>query len=123
MKKVLLSFSLIMGTILMANAQTEVKRVILLTIDGLHWEAPGRLSMPVFKSLIKEGTYIQQSYVIIPHHPTIGDYSKFNSCSFPNPVLHEGTIFLNLIIRRSGTTVNLIVVLFQIRYYMKGPSF
>jgi len=94
MKKVLLSFSLIMGTILMANAQTEVKRVILLTIDGLHWEAPGRLSMPVFKSLIKEGTYIQQSYVIIPHHPTIGDYSKFNSCSFPNPVLHEGTIFL-----------------------------
>jgi membrane-anchored protein YejM (alkaline phosphatase superfamily) len=32
--------------------------------------------------------------MIIPHHPTVGDYSKFNSCSFPNPMLHEGTIFL-----------------------------
>ncbi len=63
-------------------------------IDGLHWEAPQRLNMPAFNSLIKQGTYIEQSYVLIPHHPTVGDYSKFNSCSFPNPVLHEGTLFL-----------------------------
>lgn len=94
MKKVLLSFLMVMGVALTTNAQMEVKRVILFTIDGLHWEAPDRLNMPVFNNLIKQGTYIQQSYVIIPHHPTIGDYSKFNSCSFPNPVLHEGTIFL-----------------------------
>ena len=51
--------------------------------------------MPVLNDLIRQGTYIEQSYVIIPHHPTVGEYSKFNSCSFPNPVLHEGTLFLS----------------------------
>ncbi|WP_298652629.1 sulfatase-like hydrolase/transferase [uncultured Proteiniphilum sp.] len=75
--------------------QAQPKRVILFGIDGLHWEAPQRLKMPAFNNLIKQGTYIKQSYVIIPHHPTVGDYSKFNSCSFPNPVLHEGTLFLS----------------------------
>ena len=75
--------------------QAQPKRVILFGIDGLHWEAPQKLGMPTFNSLIPQGTYIQQSYVIIPHHPTVGDYSKFNSCSFPNPVLHEGTLFLS----------------------------
>lgn len=75
--------------------QSQPKRVILFGIDGLHWEAPQRLKMPAFNDLIKQGTYIKQSYVIIPHHPTVGDYSKFNSCSFPNPVLHEGTLFLS----------------------------
>lgn len=76
-------------------AQAQPKRVILFGIDGLHWEAPQRLKMPVLNELIKQGTYIKQSYVIIPHHPTVGDYSKFNSCSFPNPVLHQGTLFLS----------------------------
>jgi len=72
----------------------QPKNIILFLIDGLHWNAPELLKMPVFNSLINEGTYIQKSYVIIPHHPTIGDYSKFNSCSLPNPVLQEGTIFI-----------------------------
>lgn len=63
-------------------------------IDGLNWQAPEKLKMPIFNALIDQGTYIQQSYMIVPHHPKIEDYSKFNSCSFPNPVLHEGTIFL-----------------------------
>lgn len=94
MKKNLISLFLIMGTVLMSIAQPAVKRVILFTIDGLHWKAPEKLNMPVFNALIKQGTYIQKSYMIVPHHPTIGDYSKFNSCSFPNPVLHQGTIFL-----------------------------
>jgi len=75
------------------KSQTPVQRVILFTIDGLHWEAPQKLNMPAFNRLAKEGTYIRQSYMIIPHHPTIGDYSKYNSCSFPNPILHQGTIF------------------------------
>jgi hypothetical protein len=75
-------------------AQPAVKQVILFMIDGLHWEAPEKLHMPAFNALIEQGTYIQKSYMIVPHHPTIGDYSKFNSCSFPNPVLHQGTIFL-----------------------------
>jgi hypothetical protein len=75
--------------------QTATKRVILFMIDGMHWQAPEKLNMPVLNSLIKEGTYIQKSYMIIPHHPTIGDYSKFNSCSFPNPMLHAGSVFVN----------------------------
>jgi hypothetical protein len=53
------------------------------------------MNMPVLNSLIKEGTYVKKSYMIIPHHPTVGDYSLSNSCSFPNPMLHEGTIFLS----------------------------
>lgn len=74
--------------------QATTKRVILFMIDGMHWQAPGKLNMPVLNSLIKEGTYIQKSYMIIPHHPTIGDYSKYNSCSFPNPILHAGSVFI-----------------------------
>ncbi|MGV8093043.1 MAG: alkaline phosphatase family protein [Mangrovibacterium sp.] len=80
---------------LVSMAASQPKRVILFMIDGLHWEAPQQLKMPAFNALVKQGTFIRQSYVIIPHHPTVGDYSKFNSCSFPNPVLHEGTIFLS----------------------------
>ncbi len=93
MKKII---CLIISCLLLQVAvQAQPKRVILFGIDGLHWEAPQRLKMPVLNDLINQGTYIEQSYVIIPHHPTVGDYSKFNSCSFPNPVLHEGTLFLS----------------------------
>jgi hypothetical protein len=88
-------FLLIILTSSQLFAQPKVKRVILFGIDGLHWAAPEKLNMPAFNELIKEGTYIHKSYMIIPHHPTIGDYSNYYSCSFPNPVLHEGTIFLN----------------------------
>ncbi len=70
-------------------------RVILFTIDGLHWKAPGKVHMPTFNSLIVNGTHVKKSYMIIPHHPTVGDYSNYNSCSFPNPMLHEGTIFIS----------------------------
>lgn len=72
----------------------DAERVILFMIDGLHWQAPMKLNMPTLNTLIKEGTYVRKSYMIIPHHPTVGDYSQYNSCSFPNPMLHEGTIFL-----------------------------
>lgn len=75
--------------------QTPIKRVVLLIIDGIHWQAPDRLDMPVFNDLATQGTYIQRSYVIIPHHPTSGEYSRYNSCSFPNPVMQEGTLFLS----------------------------
>ncbi|MDX9882928.1 MAG: alkaline phosphatase family protein [Prolixibacteraceae bacterium] len=70
------------------------RRVVLFMIDGLHWEAPQKLEMPVLNNLRKEGTFIQKSYMIVPHHPTIGDYSKYNSCSFPNPMLHAGSVFV-----------------------------
>jgi Arylsulfatase A and related enzymes len=70
------------------------ERVIVFLIDGLHWKAPDTLNMPVFTSLLQEGTYIQKSWMIVPHHPTVGDYGKMHTCSFPNPVLQEGTLFI-----------------------------
>lgn len=96
MKKVLLSI-LLMFSICMASVaqQTQVKRVILFIIDGISIEAPGRLNMPVFNGLIKKGTYIPESYVIVPHHPTVGAYSEYNTCSFPNPLIQQGTLFLS----------------------------
>lgn len=98
MKKMHLGLVSAVLCVLLLNILTlsakEPERVILFMIDGLHWQAPEKLNMPVLNSLIKGGTYVQKSYMIIPHHPTVGDYSKFNSCSFPNPMLHEGTIFL-----------------------------
>ena len=50
--------------------------------------------MPAFHNLVIEETYNQKSWVILPHHPTIGEYSKSNTCSFPNPMLHAGTLFI-----------------------------
>lgn len=91
--KSILILYLLMGSNMNSNAQ-KTDRVILFMIDGLHWQAPSKIKMPNFNVLIKEGTYIEKSYVIIPHHPTIGDYSYYNSCSFPNPMLHAGTVFI-----------------------------
>ena len=86
-------FILLLGVTTSAMAKAP-KHVILFMIDGLHWQAPEKVNMPNFKALIEQGTYIEKSYVLLPHHPTIGDYSTFNSCSFPNPVLHSGTVFI-----------------------------
>lgn len=92
------AYILLTGIIFFLNSMVlsarEYHRVILFMIDGLHWEAPAKLDMPVLNALVREGTYIRKSYMIIPHHPTVGDYSSYNSCSFPNPMLHEGTIFI-----------------------------
>lgn len=85
---------ILMSNIMITLATERPDRVILFMIDGLHWEAPQKIKMPVLNALIKEGTYVEKSYMIIPHHPTVGDYSKFNSCSFPNTMLHAGTIFI-----------------------------
>jgi len=71
------------------------ERVIVFFIDGMHWKAPDRLNMPFFTSLVKEGTYIPRSYMIIPHHPTVGEYGRIHTSSFPNPVLQEGTLFIS----------------------------
>lgn len=70
------------------------KRVIVFFIDGLHWMAPERLSMPVFNALVQEGTYIRRSTMILPHHPTVGEYGQLHSSSFPNPVIQAGTLFI-----------------------------
>jgi len=95
MKKLFIIFiSIILSASSVTLSAKEPLKVVLFMIDGMHWEAPRKLNMPALNSLIQEGTYVQKSYMIIPHHPTVGDYSKFNSCSFPNPMLHEGSIFI-----------------------------
>ena len=71
------------------------ERVIVFIIDGLHWQAPNLLRMPVFNQLVDQGTYIPQSHMILPHHPTVGEYGRIHSSSFPNPVLQEGTLFIH----------------------------
>lgn len=94
MKKIIIVLMVVV-TIAADMIAADTTRVILFTIDGLHWRAPEKLRMPLFNALKEEGTYIRKSYMIIPHHPTVGDYSKYNSCSFPNPVLHQGTLFIS----------------------------
>lgn len=70
------------------------KRVIVFLIDGLHWKAPDRLGLENYNSLIQEGTYVQKSFMITPHHPTVGEYGQLHTSSFPNPVLQSGTLFI-----------------------------
>ena len=93
MKKITLLLGFIVASL--CSYSNPIERVILFTIDGLHWEAPSKLKMPNFNNLSKDGVYIKQSYVITPHHPTTGEYGRQQSCSFPNPVLHQGTVFVS----------------------------
>ena len=92
--KIIIVIIIQLSDFMILRATERPDRVILFMIDGLHWEAPQKIKMPILNALIKEGTYVRKSYMIIPHHPTVGDYSKFNSCSFPNTMLHAGTIFV-----------------------------
>ena len=63
-------------------------------IDGLHAQALEHVAMPVLSSLIPQGTYVPESWMIMPHHPTVGEYGRLHTTSFPNPVLMAGTVFL-----------------------------
>ncbi len=95
MRKSALLLAFLFACVSIQAKQPTINRTILFIIDGIHWQAPDRLAMPNFSSLVSEGTYIQRSYVIIPHHPRVGVYSQENTCSFPNPVMQEGTLFLS----------------------------
>ncbi|MBL7767856.1 MAG: sulfatase-like hydrolase/transferase [Flavipsychrobacter sp.] len=72
----------------------NIERVIVFIIDGMHWQAPSLLGMNNYNALAADGTSIEQSCMIVPHHPTVGEYGQLHSTSFPNPVLQEGTIFV-----------------------------
>lgn len=87
-----ITFLLAVAMIIIGSRTYSSTQVILFTIDGLHWKAPEKLHMPAFSSFVTQGIYVKKSYVIIPHHPTVDEYSNHNSCSFQNPMLHEGTV-------------------------------
>ncbi len=97
MKRFLLSVLFLMGMCSMSvfGQTTQVKRVILFIIDGINIEAPSRLKMPVFNELAKQGTYVPEQYVLIPNHPTVGAWREFSTCSFPNPLIQQGTVFFS----------------------------
>ncbi len=77
------------------DASPKPERVIIFFIDGMYWEAPERLHLTNFNSLIPESCYVKRSYMIAPHHPTVGEYGRYNTSSFPNPVLQQGTLFIS----------------------------
>ena len=77
-------------------SRPPVRRVILFMVDGLHCQALDHVALPVLRSLIPQGTYVPESWMIMPHHPTVGDYGRLHTTSFPNPVLMAGTVFLRL---------------------------
>lgn len=89
----LLAVATFVGQLTLA-APPKIERAIVFLIDGLHWEAPERLAMPNFNALAKQGIYCQKSYMIAPHHPTVGEYGAMHTSSFPNPVLQSGTLFV-----------------------------
>lgn len=72
----------------------SIERVIVFIIDGMHWQAPSLLGMTHYNALATAGTSVEKSCMIVPHHPTVGEYGQLHSTSFPNPVLQEGTIFV-----------------------------
>lgn len=90
--------SLLIVTLLMMSqlsaADVPPKRAILVIIDGLHIDAPVRLAMPNYSRLAKRSASVAKTCVIMPHHPTHGRYADIHTCSYPNPVMMTGTVFL-----------------------------
>lgn len=77
-----------------ALAQDRPESVILVIVDGLHYEAPERLDLPTFAALAEGGTMVRKVTGIIPYHPSHGEYARVHTSSYPNPMMMAGTIFL-----------------------------
>jgi hypothetical protein len=76
------------------NLSPVPSRAILFIIDGLHWQAPQRLNLEQIQNLAKEGTSFEKAYLLMPYHPTSGDWAKLHNCSLPNPIMLAGTLFI-----------------------------
>lgn len=92
--RILLFVVLLLSFFQSTSAQNGPERAILFIIDGLHTEAPERLKMRHFSRLARQGVLIEKTTAIMPYHPTHGEYARVHTCSYPNPVLMSGTIFL-----------------------------
>ncbi|WNG34297.1 sulfatase-like hydrolase/transferase [Archangium violaceum] len=75
-------------------APTKPRRTILFQFDGLHYQAPERLQLQNVLALAAEGTRVEEAVVIIPWHPTTGEYGRYHLTSLPNPVTMSGTVML-----------------------------
>jgi len=93
----LLAVTLIYGSvpsIRRAEAEPDPARVILLIIDGLRWDAPQRLQMTNLLALAEQGAVIEKAWLVMPNHPVTGAWAELHTCSYPNPVLMAGTLFI-----------------------------
>ncbi|WP_224784683.1 sulfatase-like hydrolase/transferase [Marinihelvus fidelis] len=78
-----------------AHAAEPPARTVLVIVDGLHFKAPERLSLPVFNQLARTGSVVDKVTGIIPYHPTHGEYARVHTSSYPNPMMMAGTLFLS----------------------------
>ncbi len=77
-----------------ARAAEAPARTVLVIVDGLHYQAPERLSLPTFAKLAENGSVVEKVTGIIPYHPTHGEYAAVHTSSYPNPMMMAGTVFL-----------------------------
>jgi hypothetical protein len=70
-------------------------RIIFFHIDGLHYQAPERLKMTNYQSLVQQGTSVDEAYILIPWHQTENGYRSLSLTSPPNPTTMAGSIFLD----------------------------
>ncbi|QRK13233.1 sulfatase-like hydrolase/transferase [Archangium violaceum] len=75
-------------------APARARRTILFQFDGLHYQAPEKLQLENVLALAAEGTRVEEAVVIIPWHPTTGEYGRHHLTSLPNPVTMSGTVLL-----------------------------
>jgi Sulfatase len=70
-------------------------RIIFFHIDGLHYQAPERLKMTNYQSLVQQGTSVNEAYILLPWHQTENGYRSLSLTSPPNPTTMAGSIFLD----------------------------
>lgn len=70
-------------------------RIIFFHIDGLHYQAPERLNLTNYQSLVRQGTSVREAYILIPWHQTENGYRSLSLTSPPNPTTMAGSIFLD----------------------------
>ena len=76
-------------------AADKPAHVILFVIDGLSYKVWDKLSIPMLRTLAKEGTIVEKDYLPPPAHPKTGAYAELHSCSIPNPIMMAGTLFIS----------------------------
>ena len=79
----------------MASENVEVKRVILLYIDGFNPKSFEKYRLPNLEQLKSEGTSVEKGIMTFPVHPTIWPYGKYHTTSLPNIATLAGTMFLD----------------------------
>jgi hypothetical protein len=61
----------------------------------LHYQAPERLKMTNYQSLVQQGTSVNEAYILLPWHQTENGFRSLSLTSPPNPTTMAGSIFLD----------------------------